>query len=68
MKKLLFFLITLALAPSAYACPMCKDLLKVFGRLTEGWFWSILLMISVPFLMIAFATGIIVKASRRNQR
>jgi hypothetical protein len=50
-----------------YACPMCKDILKAFSGLTEGYFWSILLMISVPFLIVGLFAGMITREYRRSR-
>lgn len=51
-----------------YACPMCKDIMKTFGQLTQGWFWSILLMLAIPFTMVGFFAGFLVKSYRKNKQ
>lgn len=57
----------LRLIAGALACPMCKDLVEaVKSRLAEGYFWSILLMLSMPFLLVGFITWRVVSATRRR--
>lgn len=53
-------IIAIVVFPSfAYACPMCKMGLmsainpRYITKLAEGYFWSIILMLSVPFLLVA---------------
>ena len=58
---------TLCLLPSAlplYACPMCKEAVSAISGLSQGYAWSILLMLAVPFLVVAIITGAVVKAYR----
>jgi len=52
---LLFF------APSAYACPLCKDAVAKIGTIwvSLGFNWSIFFMLSVPFVLIAAFTGVL---------
>ncbi len=64
----MLLLVSLATATSAYACPMCKDVMKAFGQLTQGWFWSILLMLAIPFTMVGLFAGFLVRSYRKNKQ
>ena len=48
-------LLVLVLADSLLACPTCKDNLAAdpdAANLVRGYFWSILFMMSMPFLIL----------------
>lgn len=45
------------------ACPLCKDALG--QGLARGFYWSILLMLGVPLLIVAVFVGIIFTAYRK---
>ncbi len=47
---------------SIIACPLCKDIIKSFSRLSEGYFWSIVLMLTIPFLLVGFFGGFLARA------
>ena len=47
-----------------YSCPMCKEAIGVVTGLSQGFAWSILLMLAVPFLVVAIITGAVVIAHR----
>ncbi|MBI1976485.1 MAG: hypothetical protein HYS56_03140 [Candidatus Omnitrophica bacterium] len=64
----ILLLVSLATASPALACPMCKDVMKAFGRLTEGWFWSILLMLAIPFTLVGVFAGLLVRSYRKSRR
>ena len=53
---LLVALLVLILADSALACPNCKDSLShndpTASGLVQGYFWSILFMLSMPFTLL----------------
>jgi hypothetical protein len=58
-----------------FACPSCKEFLKsgpaALGglvRQAEGYFWSILFMVSAPFLVTGTVAGLIVNARRRARK
>ena len=51
---------------SMIACPLCKDIIKSFSRLTEGYFWSIVLMLTIPFLLVGFFGGFLARAYLKN--
>lgn len=46
---------SLASVRAAYACPLCKEAISKMGEIwtAVGFNWSIYLMISVPFLLVA---------------
>ena len=56
----------------AYACPMCNDIVGrgkdalAAMRFGSGIGWSILLMLAVPFSMIAVFVFTIVRRQRKN--
>jgi hypothetical protein len=59
----------LALSATAWACPGCKDALAAGdgggGDLVSGFFWSILFMLSMPFLIFGtFCTSMYVAVRR----
>ena len=47
-----------------YACPFCKE--AVSTGLAKGFYWSILLMLAVPIVVVAVIAGLIEKAGRRS--
>ena len=56
----------------AWACPACKQLIAEhttqFGSpLGLGLYWSILVLLSIPFALIATVTWLLVRATRRHQ-
>ena len=60
-------------APSAWACPGCKEALFDPGQLAQkraaegGYAMSIALMLSMPALLVGGATFLLVRAHRRKQ-
>ena len=49
------------------ACAMCKDLLGgVQSQMAKGYFWSILLLLAVPFGIMGCITWRVVSAMRRK--
>lgn len=76
MKKALFSLglaAALALAPSrpASACPNCKEAVAAqkpeeAQRLKSGYFYSILLMVSMPFAILGTGAFFIARAVKRG--
>ena len=67
-------LLLLFIARSATACPMCADAVasqadKVFvDRLTNGFGWSIAVLMCTPYLLFAGVTFLIIHSARRNRR
>lgn len=55
---------------AATACPNCSDAMSTPGRagLAKGYFWSILTMMSAPFLIMSAVTFLIIHAYRRRAR
>ncbi len=57
---------TLVVACTAEACPTCKAAIaENGGHLVRGYFWSIMFMMSMPFLIVAGLGGIFYMEVRR---
>ena len=50
------------------ACPMCKEAISAVKGLAEGFYWSTLLLVTVPFLVVAVITTVVVRAYRRQSQ
>ena len=46
----------LAWPASAYACPTCKDAVETNGLLASGYNWSVIVLVGLPFLLVAAIT------------
>ena len=61
--------VVLMLAGTVAACPGCKDALSANdnegGNLVAGYFWSILFMMSMPFLLVGAFGGSMYLSVRR---
>ena len=61
--------VVLAIAGPAWACPGCKDALSANdhegGNLVAGYFWSILFMMSMPFILVGTFCGSMYVSVRR---
>ena len=74
MKRLRFGLaslgICLALASSAQACPNCKEAVASQGgdaaRLANGYSWSILLMMAMPFTLLGTGAFMVSRVVKRG--
>ena len=71
---LLVCVVLVATATDALACPMCKAALGSHDRSNGDWvggfFWSILFMLSMPFVLLgSFSTYmyVLVRRARREQ-
>ena len=71
-KSLCFFLLLISsFSLLSFACPTCTELLTrgrdafAAWRFGKGIAWSILLLLSIPFLMTATLVFVVWKASRR---
>lgn len=70
-KVLVVAMVALALLPALLsACPLCKDALEdkttgVTNELGRGFYYSILLMVSAPFLVVG---GLFLRISRMRRR
>ena len=49
------------------ACPLCIEAISKVGGLAKGFYWSILLMLGVPALVVALISGYILTAYRRSR-
>lgn len=73
MKLRLEFLLSLAILflsdVISYACPNCKDALgtEAAKSLAQGYYWSILFMLSLPFLLSGFIAFKIIRANRSKK-
>jgi hypothetical protein len=59
-RSLLALLCVLAIANIGQACPTCKEALSGGAQtagMAEGYFWSILFMMSMPFLILGGLGG-----------
>ena len=60
------------IARSAFACPMCTELLEHGANAAKAWrfglgiAWSILLLLGVPFLMVGGFVWMIVRSQKRG--
>ena len=55
-------IVCLFLAEASWACPLCKDNIPL--GMARGFFWSILLMIAVPAVVV----GVIARAVWRAEK
>jgi hypothetical protein len=60
-KKFLWFLF---LHAPLLACPFCSD--NVASGMAKGFFWSILLMLAVPVVVVGTIAGVIWRAGRHR--
>lgn len=62
----------LGVATLAQACPLCKQALDnsetAGGDVVAGYFWSILFMMSMPFLLLGSFSGYMYLAVRKARR
>ena len=67
---LLAFGLLLLLAADATACPGCKEAIAAqpadAARLKDGYFWSIIMMMAMPFLMVGTGAFFVARAARRG--
>jgi hypothetical protein len=47
-----------------WACPFCSD--NVTSGMAKGFYWSILLMVAVPFLVVGTIAGVLWRAGRKK--
>jgi hypothetical protein len=52
--------------PRLYACPLCKDALT--PGMAKGFYWSILLMLGVPAIVVGLITFTLWRAHGRRQQ
>ena len=66
-------LLAAVLVPAlAAACPLCKDAASVADKpgsasMWRGMYWSILLMVAMPFAMVGAMILMVVRARRRRE-
>jgi hypothetical protein len=67
----LSLVLAVALCSMAFACPNCKNALAENasgGELAQGFYWSILFMMSMPFALVAGFGGYMFLEVRRAKR
>jgi heme/copper-type cytochrome/quinol oxidase subunit 2 len=60
LRSLLALMLTFAVVTIGQACPTCKDAMAEGSQsagMAEGYFWSILFMMSMPFLILGGLGG-----------
>ncbi len=66
---LLAFAASLLIAGIADACPTCKEAVaENGGNLVQGYFWSIIFMMSMPFIILASLSTMFYLDVRRARR
>ena len=69
---LVYVLLSLLIAQTLWACPLCKEALFEPGNLTQrlgtasGYAWSIALLLTIPTLLVGGIITLIVRAQRRQ--
>ncbi len=70
MMPWLALLVVLGMAGDALACPNCKEAVANQDgdamRLANGYSWSIILMIAMPFTLLGTGTLMVVRAVKRG--
>ena len=58
------------LSPSIlFACPLCEEAIaKTRGGLAKGFYWSVLLMIGMPLVVIAVIAGFFIRSLPGSER
>jgi hypothetical protein len=57
-------LLACLLTSSVWACPLCKEAVAAVGGLAKGFYWSILLMLGVPVVLVTVLSGFLIKSYR----
>ena len=67
---MLVLILGLGLAGPATACPNCKEAVSAqpseLAGMAQGYNWSVLFMLAVPFTMLGTGTLVVVRAARRG--
>ena len=65
----LLVLLLVAVAEVSHACPTCKEAVSEHGgNLVQGYFWSIIFMMSMPFLILSGLSTMFYLDVRRARR
>ncbi|MCA9119705.1 MAG: hypothetical protein H6822_34335 [Planctomycetaceae bacterium] len=70
----MFLCVAVCLSDSVFACPTCKDGMAgdpAYSSMVKGYFWSILFMMSMPFLVFTSISAYfyyVVSRARAQQR
>ena len=65
MRVLIAWIILCLAGSLSWACPLCKEALA--QGMAKGFNWSILLMISVPFVVVGVIAGLLRRSVQRRQ-
>ena len=52
---------------SVFGCPLCKEAISKVSGLARGFYWSILLMLGVPALLVTIISGYLFKTYWRSR-
>jgi hypothetical protein len=70
LVRVLVLALVVACAGTASACPNCKEALAEqkgdAARLKDGYYYSIIFMVSMPFLLLGTGTFFVVRAVKRG--
>jgi hypothetical protein len=66
LQLLTFALFLLPFAFPLNACPLCSEAISKVSGLAKGFGWSILIMLAVPFFVVAVIASLVVKAHRQS--
>ena len=68
-RWILLVLLFVTFAEFAHACPTCKEAVGEHGgNLVQGYFWSIIFMMSMPFLILSGLSTMFYLDVRRARR
>ena len=57
-----------AILNTLVACAMCNDMVAGFlAHMARGYFWSILLMLSMPCVLVSVIAWRVIRAARRRE-
>ena len=69
-RVVLLLVLVLGLTPATRACPNCKEAVSAqpseVAGMAQGYNWSVLVMLAVPFTLAGTGTLMVVRAARRG--
>jgi hypothetical protein len=70
LRLMLVSAFVLSLATATWACPNCKEAVSAqpseLAGMAQGYNWSVLLMLAVPFSLACTGTLMVVRAAKRG--